>query len=279
VYEAWVGALGDAVAASDYEDYSSAERRGFAESLLCTGCEQPAYFIRQARNGRVACFGARPHLEGCEMASTITEDGGTASLPTEEPRVASGDEFVLRSVVSAGATVRHVRHDPRAADGDGQARQYTARGVGGTSTPSMGLGVLLRRLVREPGFRKSRAMLVLPNGSRESITTICVEAFDADLGFRNKWRLYWGTIRYPNVDGEGGAWLNLGRRGSAVLRLEPATVEELLLRHGVDDLEDLQGAAFVVFTPLRSATRTGRLVLFVNDLDWFALRLPDEDPI
>lgn len=38
-------------------------------------------------------------------------------------------------------------------------------------------------------------------------------------------------------------------------------------RHRVDDLEDLQGASFVVFTPLRRAAKSGRLVLFVNDLD------------
>jgi len=274
-----VGALGHAVAASDYEDIPAPVRRSYAESLLCPGCDQPAYFIREARNGRAACFGARPHVEGCEMASTITDDGGTAALPTEEPRVAAGDEFVLRPVEAAGAAVRHVRHDPEAPGGDGRARRYTARGAGGTSTPSMGLGVLLRRLVREPSFRESRAMLVLPDNTRGSIRDSCVEAVDADLGMRNERRLYWGTIRYPNEGDDGGAWLSLGRRGSAVLRLDPSTVEELLDRHGIDDLEDLQGASFVAYVPLRLAVKTGRLVLFVQDLDWFALRLPDEDPI
>lgn len=279
MYEAWVGALGYALAAGDYEDYPSAERRGYAESLLCTGCQQPAYFIRQARNGRAACFGARPHLDGCEMASTITDDGGAAALPTDEPRVAAGDELVLRSVEASVGTVRHVRHDPQATAGDGRARRYIAQGVGGTSTPSMGLNVLLRRLVREPSFRDSRAMLVLPDGTRGSIRSYCVEVIDADLSYWNKRRLYWGTIRYPNVDDDGGAWLSLGRRGSAVLRLNPATVDELLERHDVDDLEELQGAAFVVYAPLRKATRSDRLLLFVDDLDWFALRLPDGDPI
>jgi hypothetical protein len=143
----------------------------------------------------------------------------------------------------------------------------------------MALGSLLRRLVRDPEFRRSEATLVLPDDTRGPVRTVCVQAVAADLRWQNRKKLYWGTVRYAHDDGAGGAWLNLGRRGSASLRLAPDIVGSLLERHDADDLEQLQGASFVGYLPLRKSTTSDRLFLFVTDLDWFALRMPDEDPI
>ena len=277
MYEAMVGSLGKAVAADVYETYSAPERSSYADSLTCTGCAQPAYFIRRARNGRAACFGARPHLDGCEMASMSSEDGGSASLPVDEPRLTSKDEFVLRPIDARG--VRHVVHDPRRSETDGTARRYTGRGIGGESRPSMGLSVLLRRLVREPEFRESKAKLVLPDDTRGTIRKYCVEVIDADLRLANRRRLYWGTIRYANDDGSGGVWLNLGRRGAPALHLKAEVVAELLDRHQIEEIEELQGAAFMGYLYLKKARASDRMFLFPEDLEWFALRLPDEDPI
>jgi len=276
MYEAWVDSLGHSVAADVYEEYSQAERSAFAPSLLCTGCQQPAYFIRQARNGRAACFGARPHRDGCTMASQTSEDGGSGKLSVEEPRMSSKDEYVLRPVESQA--IQHVTHDPDAPERGGRARRYSGRGSGGQSTPSMGMTVLLRRLVREPPFRDSKAKIMLPDGTRGAIRSYCVEVIDADARLIDKRRLYWGTIRYANED-DSGAWLNLGRRGAPSLRLKQQVVADLLARHDVDDIEELQGASFMAYLFLRKARTSDRLFLFPEDLDWFALRLADEDPI
>jgi len=277
MYEARVGALGEAVAADVYETFTASIRRSYADSLTCTGCAQPAYFIRRARNGRAACFGARPHLDGCEMASMSSEDGGSGALAEDEPRLTSKDEFVLRPMKARA--VRHVAHVAGGTDADGRGRRYTGAGYGGTSRPSMGLGVLLRRLVREPSFRDSKAKLVLPDDTRGTIRKYCVEVIDADLTFADRRRLYWGTIRYANDDGSGGVWLNLGRRGAPALHLEAEVLEELSVRHDIEEIEELQGSAFMGYLYLRKARASDRLFLFPEDLNWFALRLPDEDPI
>jgi hypothetical protein len=70
--EARVAILGRAMPAEEYEALAPERRRDYAESLTCTGCGQPAYFIRRARNGRAACFGARPHLDGWGRVRTET---------------------------------------------------------------------------------------------------------------------------------------------------------------------------------------------------------------
>ena len=142
----------------------------------------------------------------------------------------------------------------------------------------MGLDTLLRRLVRTPAFRDSTATLLLPDAPRGTIRTLCVEAMDADLSLQNRRRLFWGTIRYAHND-EDGVWFNLGRKGAPTLRLKAEVLAALLARHGVVDAEELQGASFLAFVFLRKARASERLFLFIDELDWFALRLPDQDPI
>ena len=51
--------------AEEFAALSLAERDAIRETLTCTACGADAYFIREARNGRRACFGARPHRDDC----------------------------------------------------------------------------------------------------------------------------------------------------------------------------------------------------------------------
>lgn len=37
-------------------------------SLICPECGGPAFFRKQTRNGRAACFGARPHQPSCSLS-------------------------------------------------------------------------------------------------------------------------------------------------------------------------------------------------------------------
>jgi hypothetical protein len=277
MYEAWVGAIGRAVQADEYGDLSSDMRLEYAATLLCTGCDRSAYFIRQARNGRAACFGARPHGDDCPMTYATTENAATLSASEDEPSLTAEDELVLTPV---RARARHRYAGSGASGPVVGAREGHPSGVTvqRKSRPTIGLNALLRRLVRHPASRSSSAKLVLPDGTVGTIRTLCIDVVGADLRLKNRRRLYWGTIRYANDD-DGGAWLNLGRKGAPALHLDRVTVHELLDRHDVDDLEDLQGASFIGYLPLRKSATTDRLFLFPKDLDWFAIRLPDEDPI
>ncbi|MEB0003695.1 hypothetical protein QN345_02235 [Cryobacterium sp. 10I1] len=109
-----------------------------------------------------------------------------------------------------------------------------------------------------------------------SIAELCIAAIDADVQHNGQRRLYWGTIRYVHED-ETGAWFNLGWRGAPSLKLESKFLAELMESKGIDDAEDLQGAAFLYYGPMRQARTSGRLLLFPKDLDWFTVRLADED--
>lgn len=47
--------------------------------LICPECGGPAYFRKASKSGQVACFGARPHAQGCILAASdhlqIINDG------------------------------------------------------------------------------------------------------------------------------------------------------------------------------------------------------------
>lgn len=251
------------------------EREGLRDSLMCTGCGADAYFIRQARNGRRACFGARPHGEDCELASLSTEDGGSASLDEVDERLNAGDVF--RIDANRVRSIRHVRHDPgQEPSTTGSAVRYTGRGKGTARVSSMNLDRLLRQLVLREKFRRSKVLLIMPDDSRQTVRSGCVHMSELEDKHFNRLRIYWGVIRFPRPKDGGGAWLNTGSRGSPTVVIEQLQLEDLLERKGLTDLDDLSGSYFAMMDRVRRAGSGGRY-LFANDLAWFALRPYGDD--
>lgn len=256
--------------ADDFAALSAGDRDALRDGLTCTGCGADAYFIREARNGRRACFGARPHWENCELASFVTEDGGGAALDEIDQQINAGDVF--RIGPNRTRVIRHVRHDPSAAASpDGTAVRYTRRGRGNARLSSMALPRLLRQLVLREAFRRSSTLLILSDDTRQTVKSGCVHVGDVESKHRNRLRVYWGTIRFPRPKDGGGAWLNTGR-GSPTVVIEEEELQSVLERGSLGDLEDLAGSYFAFMGRLRR-NESGREFLFVNqDTDWLAIR-------
>lgn len=261
--------------AEELAGLSSGERDSLRDTLVCTGCGADAYFIREARNGRRACFGARPHREDCELASFVTDDGGGAPLDEVDELINAGDIF--RIDPNRGRAIRHVRHDPSASPStDGSAVRYTRRGRGNVRQSSMGLGRLLRQLVLREAFRRSQTLLIMSDDTRQTVRSGCVHLAEIEDKHKNRLRVYWGTIRFPRPKEDGGAWLNTGR-GSPTIVIEEDELATLLERSGLEELEDLSGSFFAIMGKLRHGPN-GRQYFFVNeDVDWIAVRPFVED--
>ncbi|MDQ0615305.1 hypothetical protein QF046_002946 [Microbacterium sp. W4I4] len=268
------GAVWDA---EDFAALSSGERSALRDTLVCTACGADAYFIREARNGRRACFGARPHRDDCELASFVTEDGGGAPLDEVDELINAGDAF--RIDPNRARTIKHVRHDPFApATSGGSAVRYVRRGRGNVRQSSMGIGRLLRQLVLREPFRRSRTLLTMSDGSRQTVRSGCVHLSEIEDKHSNRLRVYWGTIRFPKPKEDGGAWLNTGWRSPTIVIGEDE-LTTLLERAGLEDLDDLSGAFFAFMGKLRQAA-SGKQYFFINqNVDWVAVRpfVDDED--
>ncbi|GAA5032567.1 hypothetical protein ACFQRL_04350 [Microbacterium fluvii] len=235
--------------AEQFAALSTGERDSLRDSLVCTACGADAYYIREARNGRRACFGARPHRADCELASFVTDDGGGAPLDEVDELINAGDIF--RIDPNRGRTIRHVRNDPSAPDSTGgSAVRYARRGRGNVRQSSMGLGRLLRQLVLREPFRRSQTLLIMSDDSRQTVRSGCVHLSEIEEKHRNRLRVYWGTIRFPRPKDDGGAWLNTGW-GSPTIVINAEELAAVLERSGLEELDDLSGSFFAIMGRLR----------------------------
>jgi hypothetical protein len=135
---------------------------------------------------------------------------------------------------------------------------------------------LLRQLVTRPSFQKSRTKLILDDGTQGTVRSVCVNVLDATDRQVGRKKVYWGTFRYPEPTDTGGAWLNTGMRETPTIMASPELLVTLLKSKGLDDMEDLSGAVFVFLGKLRQGP-SGKLLLFPDDLEWFGVRLFDDD--
>lgn len=270
---ATVKSTGDVYGAKEFSALDVAIREQLRRDLACTSCGADAYYVRPSRNGRPACFGARPHNEPCDVASQSTDSIGVESLTAVEERASNRDGFALQAADEQ--PIKHTTTDRRVVD-QKSGRTYTeASDTGAGSTAGLKLNRLLRLLVSKPGFAESATSLSLSDGTQTTIRDYCVPMRRVDLSYRWRERVYWGTIRYANAD-DDGAWLNTGTRAEPTIRIKAEHLEPLLNFWELDDADDLSGAAFAFWGKLRPGKKTpDKLFLFASSLATF-VTIPEE---
>lgn len=123
----------------------------------------------------------------------------------------------------------------------------------------------------------SRTMLVLPDANIQgTVRSVCKHMNDVTEREINRRKIYWGTIRYPRPKDNGGAWLNTGSQLSPTVVIEQDNLDILLQSKQLEDIDDLSGSFFAFMGWLRKSP-SGKRLLFVNDIEWFALRPHEED--
>lgn len=283
MYEAFCSVANRNFTAEQFGALPAVSRLAYRPTLTCTGCGADAYFMKTASNGRAACFGARPHEDDCELASADGETLVGGGLTEVETLLPQGESLRLRPV-SISAPV-HVSVDEIDSSKPAAGKRHIGGGLETAGQASLGLNMLLRRLVREPAFRQSRVTLRLPDGTVGTVREHCVLIRSAGREHRDRIRIFWGTIRYARADDKGGAWLNTGGWGSPALHLTKTMLDQLFISKHLTELEDLHGAAFIFYGALRMkrmAAEEGdhdveRFYLFPNDPEWFTVRLDQED--
>ena len=124
--------------------------------LVCTECQSNAFFRKASRSGQGACFGARPHIEGCSFASPETQ--------TTEIEV--GDEDIIHNSqiieidLNFGTMYENVDANINA---EGEQGGRRGRHVGGGARPNTymhrRLSTLLRTLINSNEFRNSNQQI------------------------------------------------------------------------------------------------------------------------
>jgi hypothetical protein len=241
------------------------------QQLTCPECSGPAFFRKASKSGRAACFGARPHRDGCGLAAQDSEqifDGeGTDLDVLNNP----AERIVVD--LAYGTPPREIHSDPAEGSGHtGRAPRY----VGGNHRPDARmhrrLSSLLRTLIEAPHFAQSKQLLEIAGQTEIAVCDFFIPLSFANQRLQGQFRGWWGLISDAKRDGNETIWLNGGGRGMISFCIPPEMETQVLDRFRLEDIEQLAGAYVLVIADLR-ISQNGKMHCVINSPNHIAIRL------
>lgn len=220
------------------------------QQLVCPVCAAPAFFRKAAASGQAACFGARPHVPGCNMAAPVALRIDAEAGAAEDRIQNLGRRIVVDLAFGAAQQV-----NPEPADGEAHGGRGARRFVGNGPRPDADahkrLRPLLRTLIEVPAFATSEVEIEIPEQAPLRARQFFVALENAGARAQGM-RGYWGMVASAAYD-QGDLWLNSGGRAAFSILLRAHIAAEVLKRYRINDLEDLAGAyVLAVGTPTAS---------------------------
>lgn len=239
--------------------------------LVCPQCQGPAFYRGSTRNGREACFGARPHAEGCILAApehdgTITEPGaGEGEIFTTGQRIVLDFNFGTPVADDGGQPI-----GATTATGDGGVPGGTGEAVREIMTRRM--SSLLRSLMESEEFRGSTQVMEVAGEGEFTVADLFVNFADVTDDNIGRYHGFWGMVPDAQRDGSGTLWFNSGGQEDMSVLLDQRFIEEAYRRFHIDDAEDIAGAYILVLGELKRS-RNGKKFVQITEPFRFTLRL------
>lgn len=239
--------------------------------LQCPECQSIAFFRKASRSGRAACFGARPHLDGCELATLDNNDPIDGQGVDEDELNNPGDRIVVE--LNFGANPQPPQ---QVANGEGGARNRGRRFVGDGARPDARahrrLSSLLRTLLQVPAFSHSTQILEIDGRPDIAVRDFFVPISRITEGYKALFRGFWGMLSDARFSPDGTLWLNSGGRDDVSFCLDAGHVPEVFRRSHIVDEEDLAGANVLIFGSLRTSLN-GKQYCAIANPGYLAIRL------
>lgn len=229
--------------------------------LVCSGCGNQAFFRKASVSGQAACFGARPHEEGCDFQSvdhTHSEDESTQEQDLlENP----GNRVVVDFLFGATEVVT----PPESAPGDGRSSRgaFTRVGSRPEAKSHRRPGPLLRNLIHSSAFRES-LQVVEVNGGEYVIRDFFIEFKRVTASHANEYHGFWGMISDAKYTKDGTLWINSGGRFSVSICVSPGLIGSLFERYHINDVEDFAGSYCLVFSEMSISINNKKYIPLEN---------------
>ena len=242
----------------------------YRQLLVCPKCGARAFFRKESTSGQAACFGARPHALGCDLAAVESRYRGGSGLPQEE-RINHGERIEIDFAFGAHE-VTHV--DPvEPTDPTGRGGRFTGGNGRRTAIMHRRLSTLLKNLMLSDQFRTSDQIIALPAGQFR-VRDFFVPFSEAIKPLVGQYRGFWGMLSDARFGSQGEVWLNSGGQSNVSTVVNATLVSHFANRFKLADTEDLAGAYALVFGTLGLGSR-GKLYLACNDLRYITVSLAD----
>ena len=262
--------------AAQFQNLEPAEIFLFRQDLACLECHAHAYFVAKSRSGQPPYFGARPHEDGCSLATTSKSDADEEDLPVAPRREAEEGVYRLEPNRPRYDEVDRVEHNPEAATHVGRGRRYVGAFNGERTIPTMNLNRALFRLIRDPNFRHSDEFMIAPNGGREEIRKFCVEMREVADHHVGPTMAFWGTVVHTRTEDDGTTWLYT-EPGLPNLKLIPEVFEAVRASKRIEDASELAGSSFLNVGKMWRGRENKVKFMAPKDPQWFTVRLARQD--
>ncbi len=257
---------------TDFARLPSGEFERKRRLLQCPECHGPAFFRTASFNRRAACFGARPHAQGCIQAAT---DNGRAAYS-----VADEHEALL---MPGGKIIVDLRYGAPIPIGPIEMTGMASRPVRVHRNPGepcladaplyRRLSSLLRTLIDVPAFSASDKLIGFDGQGEIHVRDFFVPLQSATAAYSGQFRGYWGLLSDAKLAVDSSLWFNSGGGNDNIsFVLDRRFVDDFNQRYLTDSIEDLAGAYILVLGTPRVALNR-KLYCEIADLRFLALRL------
>lgn len=237
--------------------------------LVCPECSGPAFFRKASRSGQAACFGARPHEEGCTLAAAEYEQNDNGPGDDQDILENPGQRIILD--LNFGASNDSHNDTDAMPNPGGRGGRFIGGGTRPDATMHRRLSTILRNLMVSGEFRTSRQIVEISGIGEFTVADFFVQ-FDAVAHHHeNQYRGYWGMVVSARFGQTDALWLNSGGRDDVSICVPEQFVNELYARFRISDEEDLAGMYVLVLGTLRTS-QSGKKYVQAEDLGFITLR-------
>lgn len=240
-------------------------------NLVCPECGGPAFFRKQTKNGRAACFGARPHQPDCSLSvldeTRVIHGQGEIVEVIDNP----GNRIVVDLLFGAQEHV-HVAPANNPIRGGARAGIHIGDNAAHNARAHRRLSTLLRTLIESPTFRTSHQVLEIL-GNEIQVCDFFVPLLEIQRPHLNVLRGFWGMLSDVGTDQNGTYWLNSGGRDNISFPIDNGPFAQVCERFNIDDNEDFSGAYILAIGIAQFSPRTGKLYCPIHDPNMVCIRL------
>ncbi len=231
--------------------------------LQCPACGGPAFFRHASQIGRAACFGARPHAQGCELTAQecADENQDPIHIPNSRIVVDFGYGSPARPERFSGSGHEPMQERSRLDHDQPHAHIYHRR-----------LGSLLRTLIEYPAFLSSDQIIEVEGCGNMAARDLFVPLQCATYQYSGIYRGYFGVISHAKLAPDNSLWLNSGGNDNISFCIDSKCIDVILQRYGIKYLEEIAGAYILVLGTPR-VSLNGKLFCVIEDISLMALRL------
>jgi hypothetical protein len=232
--------------AYDFSKLSDDEISLKRKHLICKECNAKAYFKKRSKSGQAACFGARPHNNGCSLG---TEEGATylGALKNDEKELINLGNIINVDFNFNTTITTHIDTSNEDIESKTCASKHSSLNGTKTATSKRKLKSLLNILLNDPNFSKSNQKIDIGHQYLYNASTIFrkfEDLVDSDI---NKVRGVYGQIFDVNIF-NNDIWINSGGYDDCSIIIENNLQEYFYERFpSYRDIENLNGVYVLCF--------------------------------